>query len=42
MMEKMTTLSGAQLQGSLFPVVKAERLNDLIYSDLNLHTPSQQ
>lgn len=42
MMEKITTLSGAQLQGSLFPVVKAERLNDLIYSDLNLHTPSQQ
>lgn len=42
MMEKMSTLSGAQLQGSLFPVVKAERLNDLIYSDMNLHTPSQQ
>lgn len=39
-MEKMATLTGAQLQGSLFPVVQAERLNDLIYSDLNLHTPS--
>ncbi|WP_343554365.1 EAL domain-containing protein [Pantoea sp.] len=42
MLDKMTTLNGAHLQGSLFPVVKAERLNDLIYSDLNLHTPSQQ
>lgn len=42
MLEKVTELSGAQLQGSLFPVVKAERLNDLIYPDVTLNSPSQQ
>ncbi len=42
MLEKVSTLNGAQLQGSLFPVVKAERLGDLIYPDVTLHTPSQQ
>ncbi len=42
MLEKVSTLSGAQLQGNLFPVVKAERLGDLIYPDVTSHTPSQQ
>ena len=39
MLEKAATLSGAHLQGSLFSVVKAERLNDLIYPAMNLHSP---
>lgn len=42
LLEKVSLLNGAQLQGSLFPVVKAERLTDLIYPDVSLHTPSQQ
>ncbi len=40
MLEKATALSGAHLQGSVFSVVKAERLHDLIYSAVNLHSPS--
>jgi len=42
LLEKVSSLSGAQLQGSLFPVVKAERLSDLIYPHVTLTTPSQQ
>jgi hypothetical protein len=42
MLEKVSVIQGAHLQGSLFPVVKAERLSDLIYPDVTLHTPSQQ
>ncbi|WP_349306833.1 EAL domain-containing protein [Pantoea sp. EA-12] len=42
LLEKVSQLNGAQLQGNLFPVVKAERLSDLIYPDVSSHTPSQQ
>ncbi|ALV94366.1 MULTISPECIES: EAL domain-containing protein [Pantoea] len=42
LLEKVSQLNGAQLQGNLFPVVKAERLSDLIYPDVSLHTPSKQ
>jgi len=42
MLEKVSAIQGAHLQGSLFPVVKAERLSDLIYPDVTLHNPSQQ
>lgn len=41
LLEKVSTLTGAQMQGSLFSVVQAERLNDLIYPDVTLQTPSQ-
>lgn len=42
LLEKVTTLNGAQMQGALFPVVKADRLGDLIYPHVTLTTPSQQ
>ncbi|MDZ7278617.1 EAL domain-containing protein [Pantoea eucrina] len=42
MLEKVSMLNGALLQGSLFPVVKAEHLSTLMSPDVNLLTPSQQ